>query len=104
MTDTLQIALNKLSAWKGNVRRTGAKDGATAQPVDGLTRHERLVSGVIDEHAQALIGDLDLHSPSPMTARIRATARSRACYRPHGAHRRKCCAACRCLGCCHCPR
>lgn len=27
MTDTLEIALNKLSAWKGNVRKTGAKDG-----------------------------------------------------------------------------
>jgi ParB family chromosome partitioning protein len=27
MTDTLAIALNKLTAWKGNVRKTGAKDG-----------------------------------------------------------------------------
>ncbi len=27
MTDTLQIALNKLAAWKGNVRKTGPKDG-----------------------------------------------------------------------------
>lgn len=27
MTDTLEVALNKLTAWKGNVRKTGAKDG-----------------------------------------------------------------------------
>ena len=27
MTDTLAIALNKLTPWKGNVRKTGAKDG-----------------------------------------------------------------------------
>lgn len=27
MTDTLAIALNKLTAWNGNVRKTGAKDG-----------------------------------------------------------------------------
>jgi ParB family chromosome partitioning protein len=46
MTDTLTIALNKLSAWKGNVRKTGAKDGI-AELAMSIATHGLLQSLVV---------------------------------------------------------
>lgn len=48
MTDTITIALNRLTPWKGNVRRTGASDGI-AELAASIEAHGLLQSLVVRE-------------------------------------------------------
>jgi ParB family chromosome partitioning protein len=55
MTDTLAMALNKLTPWKGNVRETGAKDGIE-ELAASIAAHGRSPSPEIGEGAACQFG------------------------------------------------